>query len=125
MEKLEQTISDLHNTIFNLQSISNSKSSQEDINQLQSKILKLQDANTALGGEVGNLVKLETVPEPFSEANGNSIVKQEGFHSEKTSEAEYFSRMKRYCPGEEQTTTDQLIMGKYLEGSSRGDVPKN
>ena len=76
-EELEETISDLHNTI------SNSKSSEEDINQLQSKILELQDVNTAQSENVNHMIKLETIPEPSSEVNDDSIVKQEGLLSKK------------------------------------------
>ena len=51
---------------------------EEDINQLQSKILEVQDADTALTGGVEQLIKLKTVPKPSSEVNDYSIVKQEG-----------------------------------------------
>ena len=57
VEELEQTISNLRNSIFNLKPISNSISFEEDISWLQSKILKLRDPNTAISGEVKHLVK--------------------------------------------------------------------
>ena len=82
-EELEETISDLHNTIFDLKPISNSKSSEEDINQLQSKILESQDINTAQSENVNHKIKLETIPEPSSEVNDGSVVKQEGLLSKK------------------------------------------
>ena len=45
LEKPEEMISDLQNTIVDSKPIPNSKSSEEDINQLQSKILELSDAD--------------------------------------------------------------------------------
>ena len=51
---------------------------EEDINHLQSKILEVQDADTALTGGVEQLIKLKTVPKPSSEVNDYSIVKQDG-----------------------------------------------
>ena len=57
VEELEQTISNLRNSIFNLKPISNSISFEEDISWLQSKILKLQDPNTPISGEVKHLMK--------------------------------------------------------------------
>ena len=100
-EELEETILDLHNTIFDLKPISNSKSSKEDINQLQSKILELQDVNTAQSENVKHMIKLETIPEPSSEVNDGSLVKQEGLLSKKHKKAEYFretvSKFKGKC----------------------------
>ena len=54
------------------------QTSEEDINQLQFKILKVQDEDTALTGGVEQLIKLKTVPKPSSEVNDYSIVKQDG-----------------------------------------------
>ena len=45
LEKPEEMISDLQNTIVDSKPIPNSKSSEEDINQLQSKILELSYAD--------------------------------------------------------------------------------
>ena len=69
--------------------LDSNKSSQEDINLLQSKIQELEDANTALNVEVSRLFKLETSAVPSNE-NEERIVELEGLLSEKTSEAEYF-----------------------------------
>ena len=79
MEKPEETISDLHNRIIDLELIPNSKSSEEDINLLKPKYFELQDGNTALNGEVEGFIKLETISVPYSEANDNHIVELEGF----------------------------------------------
>lgn len=49
----------------------------------------MQHVNTALRREVEQLIKLETVLEPSSEANDDTKVKQ-GFPSEKTMKDEYF-----------------------------------
>lgn len=67
----------MHNTIVDLKPIPNSKSSEEDKNQLQ-----LQDANTTLSGEVKGLIKLETVPELSREGNDDNMVQQQGMLSE-------------------------------------------
>ena len=64
---------------------------------------------------------METVPEPSSEANDDNIVKQKGMLSEKTSEDEYFSRMKRYYPGEEQPKPEHTRQS--LDDKSTGNVP--
>ena len=77
--KPEETISDLHNRIIDLEFIPNSKSSEEDINLLKCKYFELQDGNTALNGEVEGLIKLETISVPYSEVNDNHIVELEGF----------------------------------------------
>ena len=76
--------------------LDSNKSSQEDIDLLQSKIQELEDANTALNGEVSRLVKIEASAVPSREneepsrENEERIVELEGFLSEKTSEVEYF-----------------------------------
>ena len=93
VEKLDQIISDLQNTIVDSKPIPNSKSSEEDIKQLQPKILELQDADTALRGGAEHLIKLKRVPEPSSEAYDDSIIKQEGLLNEKRSENEYFQEV--------------------------------
>ena len=63
-------------TQINLKLIPNSKSSEEDIkqlqseediNQLQSKTIELQDVSTVLNKEVERLVRMETVSVPYSE----------------------------------------------------------
>lgn len=87
VEELEEASSDLHNWIVDLKFIPNRKS-YDDIEQFQSKILELQEANTALNGVVECSIKLEIVSEPFSETNDDCITKC--LLSERTGEAEYF-----------------------------------
>ena len=86
-EELEEVSSDLHNWIVDLKFIQNRKS-YDDIEQFQSKILELQEANTALNGVVECSIKLEIVSEPFSEANDDCITKC--LLREWTGETEYF-----------------------------------
>ena len=50
LEEFEETISGSHITIVDWKPIPNSKLSEEDINQLQSKIPELKDMDTALDG---------------------------------------------------------------------------
>ena len=88
VKKLEERISDLHKTIIDLKSIPNSKSSEEDINLLQYKFFKLQDGNKTLNGEAENLIELETISVPSSEANDSYQVELEGLLNRMTSEAE-------------------------------------
>lgn len=117
MEELEETGLVLRNTVVDLKKyIPNNKSSDEDINKLQSKTVELQDTDTGLNREA---IKVETASVPSSKANDNHIVEPEVLLSEKTNKAEYFqeacrkfqgkvqnivnvSRTKRYHFGEEQ-----------------------
>ena len=61
IEEVKEAISVLHKTIVDLKYNTNNKSSEEDINQLQSKILEVRDVNTMLNEEVEFLIKVETV----------------------------------------------------------------
>lgn len=51
--------------------------SEEDIEQLQSKHIELQDVGTALNKEVERLVKMEMVSVPCSETNDNHVAERE------------------------------------------------
>ena len=98
VEKLDKKVFDLHNTIVNLKPTPNSKSSvedskqlqsEEDINQLQSKTLEVQDTNNASNKEVEHMIKGETISVPCSETNDNHIAELEGFLSKKKIKVEY------------------------------------
>ena len=66
IEEFKEAISVLPKTIVDLKYNANNKSSEEDINQLQSKILEVRDVNTMLNEEVEFLIKVETVSVTYS-----------------------------------------------------------
>ena len=69
VKELEETILDLFNTIVDLKSIPNKKSSED---------VELQDVNAVLNKEPERLIKMQTVSVTSSETNDNHTVELEG-----------------------------------------------
>ena len=69
VKQLEETILDLFNTIVDLKSIPNKKSSED---------VELQNVNAVLNKEPEHLIKMQTVSVTSSETNDNHTVELEG-----------------------------------------------